>query len=362
MSRVTRTRVATLTLSGEPIDDLTDLFLDGQVNLHAQKRVTRSVVLALADPGQLLPFDADSPAGGALGFDRMLQVSHDIRIEGDWVGTDVFTGPVAFMRRRGGLAHVEAHGKERLAMTASWRTLTLPRGMRKTDAIREILAERAGETRFNIPDRPEKLAEPLSLGRQTWPWRMARRLAASMGTQLFYNGSGECTQRDRPTTVGFTFTDDEHIKPPGPRIQYSGSIINAVYVFGGTPAGGKTQVSWPAVAPFDHPLSPWSLAVNGVPSYRPRFIHDDTIRTQAEAKTRAEAELFDALISHVLVRFEAQPVGSFLDPLDLCAVDDDSVGSLPFRLKQAAFPLAADAEKMTVGYTDDLMLDRSARR
>lgn len=363
-SRQVRTRVTSLTLAGEPVEDLSDLFLDGQVNVHAHRRVSRTVLLALTDPGQLLPFDSDGPAAGSLDFRRQLQVEYGVLVGGDWVWTDVFTGPVAFLRRRSGLAYVEGHGKERLAMAASWRTLTIPARTAKTDAIREILADRGGETFFDIPDLPARLARPISLGRATSPWRMARLIAASMGMQLFYNGSGVCTLRYRPDTVGFTFTDDEHVKPPGPRIDYSGDdVVNAVYVFGAPPAGGKTQVSWPAVAPRDHPLSPWELGRNDVPNYRARFVHDDTIHTVAEAKVRARRELRDALVQHVRVRFESQPVGFFLDPLDLCRVD--SAVSVEFRLNRYSFPLAAGPEigkPMTVGYLDDLMVDRSARR
>jgi hypothetical protein len=362
-SRVVQTRVAVLDMSGEQVDDLTDQFVDGQSNVHAGRKVSRSLQIEFANPGQVLPRDADSPAPGALGFTRMLQVSYDVLIDDEFVETDVFTGPITHMRRRAGLAYVEAHGKESLALHPAMEPLTLTQGMAKTDAIREILSQRAGETQFDIPDLPAKLPHDLSLGRETRPWRIAQRLAAGMGMQLFYNGSGVCVLRDVPTTPLFTFTDDAHVKPPGPRISFTGDIVNSVYVFGAPPLGGKTQVAWRAVAPADHPLSPFGdLAVNGVPSWRTRFIHDDTIRTQAEAKAVAERELADALVQHTLIRFEATPCAFFLDPLDMCEIDSDV--QMPFRLHRYSFPLAADpsARPMTVGYLDDLLTDRSARR
>lgn len=363
-TRLVQTRVQTLTLDGDPMDDLTDLFVDGQVNVHARRPVTRSLQLALADPGQRLPFDSSSPGAGALDFKCMLQVGYDVYVAEDWVETDVFTGPVRFARRRGGLVHVEALGKEHLAMTANWRPMTLSQRMKKTDAIVQILTERIGETSYVIPDLPAKLPKPVSLGRQTKPWRIARRIAASMGMQLFYDGAGVCRLRHPHGTPQFTFTSDAHVRPPGVRLDLSGEIVNAVYVYGGPPKGSKTHITWPAVADRDHPLSPWSLARNGVPSYRARFIHDDLIRTVAEARTVAERELAAALIAHTRVRFESQPAGFFLDPLDLCQVEDDALGMVPFRMHRYSFPLATGPanEPMSVGYLRDLIVDREGRR
>lgn len=362
-TRLVRTRVQTLTLDGDPMDDLTDLFIDGQVNVHTHRPVTRSLQLALADPGQRLPFDSASPGAGAMDFKCMLQVGYDV-YDDDWVESDVFTGPVRFLRRRGGLVHAEALGKEKLALTANWRPFTLPQRMKKTDAIVQILTERIGETSYVIPDLPARLPKPVSLGRQSKPWQVARRIAHSMGMQLFYDGSGVCRLRHPHKTPQFTFTSESHVKPPGVRVDKSDQVINAVYVFGGPPKGSKTHVTWPAIADRNHPLSPWSLARNGVPSYRAKFIHDDLIRTVAEARTVAERELFDGLMAHARIRFESQPCGFFIDPLDLCQVEDDATGMLQFRMQRYSFPLATGPanKPMPVGYVTDLIVDRSARR
>lgn len=366
-SREVHTRVYSQLLDGTPDDDLTDLFVDGQFNIHAGLPTTRSLWLSLADNKQTLPFDSDGPAQGGLFFDRMLQVWYDVLLDDDgtWAETPVFTGPVTFLRRSSGLAYVEAHGKERLAMGASWTPMTLEKRMRKTDAIIRILTERAGETEFDIPDLPAKLPKPISLGRRAKPWLVAKRIAAGMGMQLFYDGAGVCRLRHRPDKPVFTFTGEDHVRPPGARVKLSDEIRNAVYVFGGTPQGTKTQVEAPAVAPRDHPLSPWALGRNDIPSYRARFIHDDTINTVAEARRVAERELHDGLIQHLDIRFDTHPVGFFLDPLDLAHLDTEKI-SATFRLRKQSFPLASGSvggtAPATVGYLRDVQTDRAARR
>jgi hypothetical protein len=364
-SREVRTRVYSLLLDGTPDDDLTDLFIDGQVNIHAHLPTTRSLSLTLADSKQTLPFDSDDPSRGALFFDRMLQVWYDVLLDDDlWAETPAFTGPVTFLRRSSGLAYVEAHGKERLAMGASWAPMTLHRWMKKTDAIIRLLSERAGETEFDFPDLAARLPKPISLGRQTKPWRVAQRIAAGMGMQLYYNGAGTCRLRHRPNRSVFTFTGEDHVRPPGVRVELSDDIRNAVYVLGGTPQGLKTQIEAPAVAPRDHPVSPWALGRNDIPSYRARFIHDDTIKTLAEAKTVAERALHDGLVEHLDIRFDTHPVGFFLDPMDLCHVATADV-SATFRLRKQSFPLASGSpggKPATVGYLNDVTTDRSARR
>lgn len=353
----TQTRIDVLTLDGTTDGNVTDLFVDGQVNWHPHKQASRSLQLSLADESQALPIDTDSPADSALYFDRMLRVWVDVMVAGEWVETPVFTGPITYLRAKDGLTYVECQGKERLASGAAWAPMTFGKFESKTAVITRALSERAGETDFDIPDQAATLPEAISLDRRMTPWAFARSVSASMGLQLFYDGLGTCRQRPLPSTPVFTFTGDDHVLPGGPRIKHSADIHNAVYVYGPTP-----DVAAAAVAPAAHPLSPWRLGRNDTPLYMARFIDDPTIRSSAEAKVRADRELADGLIQGIDVQFEATPVGFALDPMDMCAVTTDDL-SATFRFGSASLPLAPGAGGwMTVGYLCDVTTDRSARR
>lgn len=346
-----RVRCTTLDLAGAALSDLTPYLLDGQVDVDSTADVTRSQTLTLSDPNRALPFDSDHPADTSLFLDCMIRSTYSVLVGDEWVSIPVFTGPVSKLDRNGDQVTVECQGKEVLAMGASWAPLTLPKGMKKTDAIRRILAERAGETSFDIPDLPARLPKPISLGRASVPWKVARSIARSMNHQLYYDGSGTCRLRTHPGTVGFTFTGRDHVTS-APQISYSGDVVNAAYVFGAIPKGSKTHVHAVAVAPRNHPLSPQRLGRNGVPRYLLRngdTIQDDQIKTVAEAQARANQDVRDGLLQAVEVSFDSKPL-PFFDPGDLCHVTTDDL-SVTFRLQQFSLPLGgSDSAGMSVGY------------
>lgn len=351
-----RTRVKLLNLEGEHLDDLSTRLADGQVTVDNTQSPTRTASITLDDPHRWLPFDTDSPARTALFLDRMLRVLWEVYVGdpiNDFVSVPIFTGPVTGLERDGDQVIASCSGMETLAMGACWHPLHLDRHMKKTDAIRRILAERAGETRFDIPDLDARLPHARSLHRQAVPWNYARRIAASMDRQLFYDGDGICRLRHHPQQARFSFTGQAHVTT-AIQVAYSANTVNAVHVLGATPKGSKTQISRSAVAPASHVLSPQRLGRNDVPRFIAKFITDDNLKTGAEAQARADRVLHDGLAQAITVSFSSTPI-PLLDPGDMCHVDTED-GDVTFRLQQFSFPLlvgqggtGSEGTAMTVG-------------
>jgi hypothetical protein len=359
-----RTLLRVESLAGVPGATLTGYFDDGQVDMDVTAAVTRTATITLHDPRRSLPFDSDHPSDTALFMDRMIRVSSSVLVGDTWRTRPVFTGPVTKLDRDGDLVTAECQGKEVLALGASWAPMTLRKGMKKTDAIRRIMAERAGETFFDIPDLSARLPKHVVLSRESVPWLVARRIARSMALQLFYDGAGVCTLRRVPGVVGFAFTGTHHVTTP-PQISWSTEgVVNAVYVLGGVPKGSKTHVHASAVAPRSHPLSPWRLGRNGVPRYltpNGQIVQDDMLKTVAECKARAERIVHDGLLMGVDASFDSVPIG-FLDPQDLCRVSTDD-GDVTFRLRSFSLPLsAASGQGMSVGYHKRVTRPRPRRK
>lgn len=349
--------VRVLNLDGDVKADISSRLLDGEVVVDNSAEVTRSLTLSLLDPNHTLNFDTDSPDDGALFADRMIQVVYSVRVDdlGDRVNVPVFTGPVTKLDRKGDVVDVEAQGKEALAMGAMWRPLTLKKGMRKVTAIRTILEDRAGESRFDFLDLPNDhnpgLPKSRSYDRWTTPWQAAQRLARSLDLQLFYDGRGVATLRHLPRKPIYTFNTGTggEILSDVAISNTMDDVVNTVVVVGGKPKGAKENVGAVAVADKAHPLSPWRLGRNGVARHLVYRVQDTSIRTHARAKAKADRILHDRLLSTVDVTLDVLPI-PHLEPGDMVRVAADDI-DVHFRLKQFTIPLGASGDPvMSVGY------------
>jgi hypothetical protein len=349
-----RVRAQLLDLDGKHLASLTPQLLDGQVDLDVSAEVVRRATVVIDDRRRALPFDSDSPSPGAFWFDRMIRVAYDVLTDAyGWLTLVPFTGPVVGLARDGRQVTVTCDGMERLAMGNTWTVLALDKGMRKTDAIRRIMRELVGESRFDIPDLPATLPRPVTLTPDDVPWVQARRIAHSMDRQLFYTGGGVLTLRRHPEHVAFEFTGRRHVLS-SPQVSAPSDFANAARVVGHDPKGPKRQLVAQAVA--SGPLSPSRLGHNGVPRYLMAggaTVQADNAKTRAEVNARASRELVDALRQPVQVSFDALPgPGAFLDPGDKCRVSVDE-GAVTFRLTQLSMPLnTANGQGMSVGYND----------
>lgn len=350
-----RVKVLVLDLEMNPVGKpLTAVVLDGQVNVDADAEVTRSASLTVLDAAAQLTFDSNSPAAGALYADRMLRIIYGVRSPGgEWVDVPVITGPVTRFSRDGEIVSIEVQGKEVLSMGAAWRTRTYGKNEKKVDVIRNILYNE-GERHFSFPQDSGKMPGPKTIAFASVPWKEAKKVATSMGKQLFYDGSGRAVLREIPGSVVFTFAAGgvNGVLPSvesTPKVEFStDEVRNAVRVVGKKPKGQTRKVTGTAVAPRDHPLSPQRLGRNGEGRYLAEFVEDSSIGTDEAAQKVARNKLDDNLAQLVGVRFDALPI-PHLDPGDKVSLRTADFTIDKIRLGQFSIPLTT-AGAMSVGY------------
>lgn len=370
-----RVRVEVYNLRHEPMADLSDRLLDGQVNIDSTADITRSATVSFLDTGRTMDFSSDSPSNGALFANRMLRITYSVKVDSldDWVNIPVFTGPVTKLDRADDIVNVEAQGKEHLAMGAAWEPMTVKKHTPKVDAIRRIMRERGGEDRFDLPDLHARLPKAASLGRESQPWQVARRIAHSMDKQLYYNGAGRLCLRDQPDNHVFTFSDGdggEIMSPPQVAFDIE-NVRNVVWVKGGKPRAkrreNETRDEFEArqdkekgirafeVAAHSHPLSPWRLGRDDAPRYLLETIENEHIRSTKEANRVARRHLRHLLRQHLDVTLDVLPI-PHLDVGDLVKLDSKDI-SAEFHLSQASIPLKHDGV-MSIGYLKRVSLSR----
>lgn len=353
-------------LNGLYLSNVSDMLLDGQVNVDADADITRSLTATFMDRSHAMSFDSSSPDDGALYFDRMLHVDYSVHVPAldRRVVVPVFEGPVTKFDRDGEQVGIEAQGKEVLGLNEIWRPLNIVKGANKVAAMRLILSSRAGETRFAMPTTTQTLPAAVALDRMAQAWPAAVGIATGMTQQLFYDGSGTCRLRVAPSSPVYTFRD-------GPRVNANITshvqltkdaerIKNTVWVQGGLKLGGKSgNASAVAVAPKDHPLSPQALARNGQPRHFVEQIQEDTVRTDAQARTLATSTLNDRLLDVTDMTCNALPV-PHLDPLDVVQIQTGAFTS-NIRLRKFSLPLSVTAD-MSLGAIQRVSVNRKRIR
>jgi len=344
-----------LTLDGTRRADLSWRVLDGQVDVDSAAAVTRSCTLSLFDPNRTMTFDSDSPEDGAIYLDRMVQVNYAVRgPETQQFVIPVFTGPVTKLSRSNGVINVEAQGKEVLAMGSAWATRTYKKGMRKTDLIRSVLADVAGETKFSLIESTQRMPNDYTIGMDNTPWGVARAIASGMGLYLFYDGRGTVRLQPPPSSSLFHFrTGDGGTVVSPPQVSYStDELANVIWVEGAAPQGAAKPVTGSAAAPASHALSPARLGRNGKPRYILRKVQNSSVTNKTQAIALARKELADALLQAVDVSFDAMPI-PHLDIGDMVRLYTDDFGNA-FRMGKFSIPLTTgssdEGPPMSVGY------------
>ena len=350
-------RVVLMTLDHDPVDDVTDRLLDGQVDISWASSPSRAARLDLFDPGHGLRFDTASPAEGQVYADRMVRLIHSTWVDtlGDWVSVPIFTGPIVRADRAGDVLTLECHGKETLAQRPAWEVRTWAKGHNKVETIRAMMAHMTGERYWTLPDWGYRLAHDVTVGRdRSDVWTKVQALAGSMDAQLFYDGRGVMRLRRKPRLPVFYFsvgTGGTVLSDPQVKFDSIDQVVNTVWVVGSTPKGAKRQVEATHYAPHNHPLSPWRLGRTNwsgehVSRYLYEKVEDSTIRSLREAHTVARNKLARHLDEHVQATFDALPV-PHLEEGDMCGLHTDD-GHLRFRLQEASIPLSHSGA-MSVG-------------
>lgn len=278
-----KVRVRLLDLDHNYIDDYSDLFVDGMVSVDADAEVTRALDLTLFDPFRRVHLDPDSPHRTSVYIADMISIVVIVMNSArDKVWEiPVFCGPVDDVSRDDVWIDIKCLGKESLSLTNLWKGRTWKQKQPKTDIIKYILRSMCGETRLSIPDRKGKTPGETKLNQQSIPWKVAKKLAHTMGFQLFYDGRGYAQMRRLPSKSVIRFGPKWVTQKPMPAYDLH-DTINAVRVVGKKPKKAKDPVTATIVAKRSHPLSPWRIGRGGTPRYLWQKIEDDSLNNKKE--------------------------------------------------------------------------------
>lgn len=331
-----------------PGGDFSDLFVDGMVSVDANAEVTRALDLTLFDPHRRVHLDPDAPSRTSVFITNMFSIVYVV-MNADRTKTweiPVFCGPVDDVQRDDEFIDIKCLGKETLSLTNLWRGKVFKEKQAKTDVIRAILRFLCGETRLSIPDKSGTLPADQKLNTETIPWKVAKKLAKTMGFQLFYDGRGYATMRRLPSKSVITFGPKWITSKPKPDYDLQ-NTINAVRVIGKKPKKAKSHVKAVLVAPRSHPLSPWRIGRGGVPRYLWETIEDDSLATVKECKDLGKKVLDAGLEAGLTVTWDGLPHPR-LQEGDPCYMNTEQYQG-KFRANKFTIPLVA-GDQASYGY------------
>ena len=328
-----RTRVFLLDLEHNVVQDLSHLGPDGSTSINGGADIQSSASCSLFDPLGESGLDVVTDVAGVRPPDRMLQVYRSSMVNGTWIDIPVFCGVIVDVSRDGDYLSIEAQSKDVLALDKPWRAYTVKKGTLVTEAVRLILANMTGETRFKIQANSKKLAKDISVGSDTTPLETVKMLLDGIGYVSFYDAEGWFVAKPVSNDVGFIIRDGDGglVTSRVTRDYRSEGIVNAVRV---TSANGKNKAE--AVADVNHPFAPLKLGRNGVGRFLWEDIQSESNLSKAQCQSQANEKLAELLLDAVSVSFEGLPV-PFLDAWDVVRVEADSV-AVDVRFTQMSVP------------------------
>jgi len=302
-------RMQMMDLSHNHEKDISDIFLDGQVDYDDEGDVEASASLQFFDPSNIMDIVSNSPNHGAMFADRMIRVLFCVgRVDGTkWFVVPLITGPITKLDRDRNFINCNISGKEYL-LYSSGVVATYGSKRQITDVMTDILRDN-GEKKFSVKKRSKKLNKKLAVGgTENTPWSAIKSLAGALGDVVAYDGNGAFYHRDKNTKSMFTF--DETKMTTEPQFGYNlDNLINRVKVIGAKPKGKKTmRVSSTVTAPKSHPLSPHALGRNGKPRYYTLTIEDEKLKSKKACRNLAKRRLKQGLMEAQEASFETLAV------------------------------------------------------
>lgn len=327
--------------------------LDGQINFHdASAPCRRTADFTLSDPAGALDFAAASSwSSTSVWVNRLLRLRHTVLVGTVEVSVVAFVGPPSQMSRSGAEVSVSCDDKTALALRGA-PPYVVKEGRNAVDAIRAILADCTGEAHFRFPTSTRRLSKDYAVGWEdaASPWLVANRIAAvELGMQLIYAADGFALLRVVPNSS--VMIVPAITEPASASIDFT-TINNHVRVFGGetTKTTGKTTIKTQpfAAATVDarSPISPLSLARNGVTRYLPLVITESAYTKTAQVEARAAFEL--QRTDRLMTTSEFACVPFFHADVDDCVTVKIPGGSQLVRMVNVSIPVGV-ADDMSIG-------------
>lgn len=359
-----RVAVDLLTLNETPAGSL--VLLDGQINLQSGDAVRRTASITVSDPAGMLDTTGVTTLENAdLGPSRLIRITHTIAVPATRVGNvDVpaftvavpcFIGPPATMNRNGAEVAIELQDKTALALRGT-SAYTAPKGTNARTAIRDILAKKTGEFRFNLGTGTRRLSKAYAVGLadEASPWLVASKIAsAELGMQLIYSCDGYATLRTKPSVSQMTLpylTDQANSSTDFTAVNNFVQVTGKKTTTTSKTAAGSTVTTTTqpqATAQITTgPLSPAALARKGINRLLPKVIADDAYTTLGQVKWKADLELAGSDQLQGNPTFGCVPF-FHADTDDIVTVTGED-GSMAIRLEQASIPLGTSGD-MSLG-------------
>lgn len=242
--------------------------LDGQIDIIRDTQVRRTLRVTLLDPDHSLGLDSESVFAGSAAANRMLRVRHTVDVPGyGEVTCTPFVGPIIKPSRNGATLDVEAHEKTHLAITGA-QPYTVHRGMNAMHAVRAIMSDRYGETRFRLPAGVRyRLRRHYSV---SWPdetsgWARVQQICNAAGLRAYYTCDGYLAARAQSSWPVLEFGGDGVPITVAPAADPDFSqIVNYSRV-----EADKIVVVRKLEPTSTHPFSPGVLGRHGVPRHLP---------------------------------------------------------------------------------------------
>ena len=330
-----------LDLNHRYVSDVSTKLIGGQVNKSFWDIVTSNASLELLDPDNQVGFDTSNPSEGAIYADRMMRIVYSVFSEllPRWVDVPIFCGPVNKVTRDDAILSVEAQGKESLYVEPmmAWTPKTYTKGTKLVAALKDLLGNKGGETKFDLPEWTRTLKKDYSLKVETPVWDAVRSMVGSrLIQQAFYDGRGYFRLRNCPTVPTFTFTEPWMTSVP--KLDFDSSTIrNTVRVKGAVVA--TKQITANAELPASDSSSSTALGRNGVKRHLVELVDDPDVNTQTEANNTAKETLDSLDLQNISFDFGSFPV-PHLEPGDVFAISTRDFGR-NLRAKQFSIPLKA---------------------
>lgn len=369
-----RIRLRVLDLEHNPVGDLSDLFVDGDVTIDVKRIPTRIATLSLLDPTRSISWEPDAASSLGKHYQRMIRVDYEVAVPelGRWISCPVITGPVADFDRDGAAVTIVVEGKEMLAMGNVGSARTYARKRKVTDVIVSLLRG-AGEAdnKMDIPDLDATLPERLTLKRtDTW-WTEARKLANAVDRDLFYDARGRVVLRKRKGKPELTI--GAHTREEAKRTYVAGLASevrverdpgerhNKWIVLGPKPRGDKKRVTAEVALPKSHPYSAQERKRNGEPFWLIDETENSNIKNHAKAKAIADKRRDASIRSQVATTFDTLPIPN-VEEFDLVRVLDRAVGATQVRASEVTIPLGLGGQSQSWGYLKRVTYRRKRKK
>lgn len=356
-----RVRVYVLDMEHQPLDDVSGLLVDGQVDFDVSRGESSesgsgggsisSATVTLQDPARTLDFVRDSPSELNTSAARMLRIFYCVRrptrpghAAPEWHEIPVFTGPITGSRRVDSEVRLDCESKEHVWRHTVHGRKTWPKGTPAREVL-TTLYNLAGEPSSNIriAQSQARIPSAWSIDFRDDLWLWAQKAAEVMDMHLFFNGWGAMIATPRRVfasgaDIVFDTTSNVTSIPSG-SLQVETDLRNRWMVTGQGGEDGKGPFGY-ANLPRDHPLSAWSLGRYGTARAYDEHSSPEWVKTNEQARASARSQRDSAMNYNPLqVQFSGLPHPE-LEPWDIVRVQTPYWGQ-EFKLGAWTIPLKA---------------------